>query len=136
MLQLLRVLILGHEEHLVVGIERGIACPNRSRCEMLHLRAILSISHFFHLGHGLGVCYLNLIYVVFQVEDVSCDFTRLDVTRCHRLVVEGLRVEIDGLMLVHCSVSTLSYAESRDVVRLGALTWTCNGMVVCWILPV
>ena len=71
---------------------------------MLHLRAILSISHFFHLGHGLGVCYLNLIHVVFQVENVSCDFARLDMAGCHRLVVEGLRVEIDGLMLVYSSM--------------------------------
>ena len=54
----------------------------------------------------------------------------------HRLVVEGLRVEIDGLVLVHCGVSRLSYAESRDVIRLCALTGTCNGMVMSWILPI
>ena len=60
-LQLLGVLILGHEEHLVVGIERGIACPNRSRCEMLHLTATMCISHFFHLRHCLSDWHSDLI---------------------------------------------------------------------------
>ena len=61
-------------------------------------------------------------------------FARLDVACSHGLIVEGLRVEVDRLVLVDRGVAGLA-PKSRHVVAKFP-SWPRYRVAVLWILPV